>query len=173
MNLPIVQFVDVPGYAIGTVAERNATMKWGVALAMVYYSTTIPIFSVITRKCYGVAGAVMVDNRRPNMRVAWPSAEWGSLPLDGGIEVGHRWELKQIEEQLGAEAKAQRYKELEDDYIRLMNPIRSATAFNIEEIIDPKDTRKITCSWVSQIYGAAMQERLADRSTGRIHPVFS
>jgi acetyl-CoA carboxylase carboxyltransferase component len=173
MNLPIVQFVDVPGYAIGTVAERTATMKWGVELAKAYYTTTTPVFSVITRRCYGVAGGVMLDSRDPIMRIAWPSANWGSLPLDGGIEVGHRHELKQAEEKGGAEAKIQRYKELEDEYLRLMNPIRTANAFNIEEIVDPKDTRRICCRWVEKMYGVVMQERLADRAAGRIHPVFT
>ena len=172
-NLPILQFVDVPGYAIGTVAERTATMKWGVELAKAYYATTTPIFSVITRRCYGVAGGVMLDSRDVIMRVAWPSVNWGSLPLDGGIEVAHRHELKQVEEQGGSDAKAQKYKELEDEYLRLMNPVRTANAFNVEEIIDPKDTRQVCCRWAREMYGIVMQERLADRAAGRIHAVFT
>src|SRR6202035_436335 len=51
-NIPIVQFVDVPGYAIGTIAERTATMRHGVALATTYFSTTTPVFSVVTRRVY-------------------------------------------------------------------------------------------------------------------------
>ncbi|KAK5234568.1 hypothetical protein LTR47_004602 [Exophiala xenobiotica] len=172
-NLPIVQFVDVPGYAIGTVAERSATMKWGVELGKAYYSTTTPIFSVITRRVYGVAGGIMLDSREPWMRIAWPSGNWGSLPLDGGIEVGHRHELKQIGEKHGPEAVKKRYKELEDEYLRLMNPVRSAQPFNVEEIVDPKDTRKIVCRWVREMYGIVMHERLADRAAGRVHAVFT
>ncbi|KIX02106.1 uncharacterized protein Z518_08045 [Rhinocladiella mackenziei CBS 650.93] len=172
-NLPIVQFVDVPGYAIGTVAERTATMKWGVELAKAYYSTTTPIFSVITRRVYGVAGGVMLDSREPWMRIAWPSGNWGSLPLDGGIEVGHRHELKQIGEKEGPDAAKKRYKELEDEYVRLMNPVRTAQPFNIEEIVDPKDTRRIVCRWTKEMYGLVMQERLADRASGKIHAVFT
>ncbi|KAK4942744.1 hypothetical protein LTR10_017504 [Elasticomyces elasticus] len=172
-NLPIVQFVDVPGYAIGTVAERSATMKWGVELGKAYYSTTTPIFSVITRRVYGVAGGIMLDSREPWMRIAWPSGNWGSLPLDGGIEVGHRHELKQIGEKQGPEAVKQRYKELEDEYLRLMNPIRTAQHFNVEEIVDPKDTRRIVCRWAKEMYGVLMQERLADRAAGRVHAVFT
>lgn len=173
MNLPILQFVDVPGYAIGTVAERTATMKWGVALAGAYYTSTTPILSVITRKVFGVAGAVMVDNRDTNMRVAWPSSAWGSLPLEGGIEVGHRYELAQIEKKEGKEAMQARYNELEQDYLRLMNPVRSANAFDIEEIIDPKDTRKIACGWARRMYGLVMEERIDARKSGRISPVFT
>ena len=172
-NLPIIQFVDVPGYAIGTIAERTATMKWGVELAKAYYATTTPIFSVIVRRSYGVAGGVMLDSRDPWMRIAWPSANWGSLPLDGGLEVGHRHELKQVEDKGGREAWAAKYKELEDEYLRLMNPVRTANAFNIEEIVDPKDTRSICCRWVKEMYGLPMQERLADRASGKLKAVFT
>ncbi|KAK7892396.1 hypothetical protein LTR67_007492 [Exophiala xenobiotica] len=144
MNIPIVQFVDVPGYAIGTVAERQATMRWGVELGKAYISTTIPIFSVLTRRVFGVADGIMVACRDPMMCVAWPSGEWGSLPLDGGIEVGHRWELKQAE----AEGKKKElYTGLDDEYRRLMNPIRTANAFGVEEIIDPAHTRRVVAEW--------------------------
>lgn len=148
-NIPILQFVDVPGYAIGTMAERTATMRHGVQLATTYYSTTIPIFSVITRRVYGVAGGVMLDCRDPRMRVAWPSGEWGSLPLDGGIEVGHAAELKAAAKQ---GKKEERYKELEEEYTRLMNPVRTANAFGVEEIIDPADTRAIAVQWCKHMY---------------------
>ena len=161
------------GYAIGTYAERSATMKWGVELAKAYYSTTTPIFSVVTRRSYGVAGGVMTDSRNPIFRIAWPSANWGSLPLDGGIEVGHRFELKQIREKEGEEGWKRRYKELEDEYTRFMNPVRAINAFNVEEIVDPKDTRKIVCAWVGEMYGVVMLERLRDRGTRKIVPVFS
>lgn len=110
----------------------------------------------------------MLDSREPIMRVAWPSGNWGSLPLDGGIEVGHRHELKEAEKE---GKKAERYKELEDEYLRLMNPVRTANAFLVEEIIDPKDTRKVCCEWSKRMYGLMMQERLADRAKGKIHPV--
>lgn len=148
-NIPILQFVDIPGYAVGTVAERTATMRHGVAVAATYYSTTTPIFSVITRRVYGVAGGVMVDCREPHMRIAWPSGEWGSLPLEGGIEVGHSAELKAAASQGKFE---QRYKELEEDYTRLMNPVRTANAFGVEEIVDPALTRQIAVVWLQHVY---------------------
>ncbi|KAJ5947852.1 hypothetical protein N7466_000867 [Penicillium verhagenii] len=170
MNIPIVQFIDVPGYAIGTVAERNATMRWGVELAKTYFTTTVPIFNVVTRRAFGVAGGVMLGSRDPVMQVAWPSGQWGSLPLDGGIEVGHRHELREAEKE---GKKEERYKELEEEYQRLMNPVRTANAFGVEEIIDPKDTRQVCCSWVTHVYDVLMKERLSDRACGRIHPSFA
>ncbi|OJJ02137.1 hypothetical protein ASPVEDRAFT_656960 [Aspergillus versicolor CBS 583.65] len=170
MNLPVLQFVDVPGYAIGTVAERTATMRWGIELAKAYFGTTIPIFSVITRRAYGVAGGVMLGARDPHIQVAWPSGQWGSLPLEGGIEVGHRHELREAEKQ---GRKEERYQELEEEYRRLMNPVRTANAFGVEEIIDPKDTRSVVCGWAKHVYKTLMPIRLTDRASGRIHPSFS
>lgn len=170
-NIPILQFVDVPGYAIGTIAERTATMRHGIALATTYFSTTMPVFSVVTRRVYGVAGGIMLDCREPRMRIAWPSGEWGSLPLDGGIEVGHAAELKAAEaKEKGAAAK--RYKELEEEYTRLMSPVRTANAFGVEEIVDPADTRKIAAEWSKHVYEEILPGRLLDRANGKICPVF-
>ncbi len=147
-NIPVLQFVDVPGYAIGTVAERTATMRHGVNLATTYYSTTTPVFSVVTRRVYGVAGGIMLDCRDPRMRVAWPSGEWGSLPLEGGIDVGHAAELKRAE---ADGVREERYRELEGEYRRLMNPVRTANAFGVEEIIDPAATRAVVAEWLKHV----------------------
>ncbi|PVH85378.1 propionyl-CoA carboxylase-like protein [Cadophora sp. DSE1049] len=168
-TIPIVQFVDVPGYAIGTIAERTATMRHGVALATTYYSTTTPVFSVVTRRVYGVAGGIMLDCRDPRMRVAWPSGEWGNLPLDGGIEVDHAAELNAAEASGQREA---RYKQLEEEYTRLMNPVRTANAFSVEEIIDPAVTRQIVAQWLKHVYEELLLMRLLDRANGKIHPMF-
>ncbi|KAL4806098.1 carboxyl transferase [Aspergillus unguis] len=170
MNLPVLQFVDVPGYAIGTIAERTATMRWGVELAKAYFGTTTPIFSVITRRAYGVAGGVMLGARDPHTQIAWPSGQWGSLPLEGGIEVGHRHELREAEKK---GTKKERYEELEEEYRRLMSPVRTANAFGVEEIVDPKDTRRVVCAWARHVYEILMPIRLTDRAAGRVVPVFS
>ncbi|KAB8342981.1 hypothetical protein FH972_022575 [Carpinus fangiana] len=204
-NLPLLQFVDVPGYAVGTVAERSATMRHGVALAMAYYTSTMPVFSVVVRRVYGVAGGVMLDCREPRMRVAWPSGDWGSLPLDGGIEVGHSAELqeaatraakqarteaeaaeeagadafadgKNIDErakEAGENARKELYEKLRKDYTRLMNPVRTANAFGVEEIIDPAVTRPVVCQWVDHVYEELLPVRVQERIAGKIHPQFA
>lgn len=180
-NLPLVQFVDIPGYAIGTAAERTATMRHGVGLVTAYYSTTMPVFSIILRRVYGVAGAAMMDCRDPRIRVAWPSGNWGSLPLDGGIDVGHAAELKQAFEKgfmeggkaEGEMRKKKLYAKLERHYTRLMNPVRTANAFGMEEIIDPAVTRPVLCEWVDHVYQELLPLRLRDRDTGKIYPKFS
>lgn len=145
-------------------------MRWGIELAKTYFTTTTPILSVVTRRVFGVAGNVMLDSRDPIMRIAWPSGQWGSLPLEGGIEVGHRHELKEAEKE---GRRDEVYKRLETEYQRLMNPVRTAARFGVEEIIDPKDTRKICCTWASMMYATLMHERLSDRALGKIRPVFA
>lgn len=145
-NLPVVQFVDCPGYAVGTAAERQATMKHGVALGRAYFATTVPIFSVLVRKCYGVAGGLMTDCRDPHHRVAWPSLESGSLPLEGGVEAGHARALREAGDRRG-----ELYEELLRDYTRLQNPVRTAAAFDVPEVIDPADTRKLLCTWTAHM----------------------
>ena len=172
-NLPVLQFCDIPGYAIGLTAERTATMRWGVELWKTYYTTTVPLFNVIVRKVYGVAGGVMVECRDPHTRVAWPSGEWGSLPLDGGIEVGHSAELRGIEKEHGLDARQARYRELEEEYRRLMNPVRTASAFSIEEIIDPADTRRLVAEWCQMVYDTELPERILRRIAGQLQPVFT
>ncbi|KAL4967562.1 acyl-CoA carboxylase subunit beta [Aspergillus stella-maris] len=172
MNLPVLQFVDVPGYAIGTLAERSGTMRWGIELAKAYFSTTTPIFSVITRRAYGVAGGIMLGARDPHVQIAWPSGQWGSLPLEGGIEVGHRHELRQADEMGLGEGK-ERYEELEEEYRRLMNPVRTANAFGVEEIVDPVGTRGVVCAWARHVYEVLLPVRLAERAAGRVVAVYS
>lgn len=143
-NLPVVQFVDCPGYAVGTAAERQATMKYGVELGKAYFSTTVPIFDVLVRKCYGVAGGIMTDCRDPHNRVAWPSLESGSLPLAGGVEASHARELREA-----GDKRAELYNELLDDYTRLQNPVRTAAAFDVPEVVDPALSRKLLCAWTT------------------------
>lgn len=145
-NLPIVQFIDCPGYAVGTAAERQATMKYGVELGKAYFSSTMPIFNVLVRKCYGVAGGIMTDCRDPIHRVAWPSLESGSLPLAGGVEASHAKQLREA-----GEKREELYNELLEDYTRLQNPVRTAAAFDIPEVIDPADSRKLLCAWTTHM----------------------
>lgn len=145
-NLPIIQFVDCPGYAVGTAAERQATMKYGVELGKAYFSTTVPIFDVLVRKCYGVAGGIMTDCRDPHHWIAWPSLESGSLPLEGGIEASHARELREA-----GEKRPDLYNKLLEEYTRLQNPVRTAAAFDVPEVVDPAATRKLLCAWTAHM----------------------
>lgn len=92
-HLPVVHLVDNPGFVIGTDAEHAATIRHGARALAAVYQATVPWCSVILRKVYGVAGAAHRDASRFSYRFAWPSGEWGSLPLEGGIEAAYRAQL--------------------------------------------------------------------------------
>ncbi len=145
-HVPIVSFVDQPGFAIGSAAERAATIRHGVTAISALYQLRVPFFSVIVRRAFGVAGAAFVDRGDPDLRVAWPSADWGSLPLEGGIEAAYRRALAEADD-----ADTLR-EELLESFEAVRSPLRTAEAFDIEEIIDPLDTRPLLCDWIGLAY---------------------
>ncbi|HMA87225.1 MAG TPA: carboxyl transferase domain-containing protein, partial [Burkholderiales bacterium] len=93
-HLPVVHLVDVPGFLIGPDAERDATIRFGMRAASAVLQSTVPWCSVLVRKVFGVAGAVHQNSTRYCMRMAWPSAEWGSLPIAGGLEAAYKAEIE-------------------------------------------------------------------------------
>jgi len=93
-HLPIVSFVDEPGFLIGLDAERAGTIRYGMRAATAILQSRMPWCSVIVRKVFGVAGALHQNSSRYGLRVAWPSAEWGSLPIAGGLEAAYRAEIE-------------------------------------------------------------------------------
>src|SRR5688572_17801896 len=92
-HLPVVNFVDQPGFTIGTAAEAHATIRAGVRMMAALQQATVPWLSFVIRRVYGVAGASHRPFDHFSPRYAWPSGVWGSLPLEGGIEAAHRREL--------------------------------------------------------------------------------
>jgi acetyl-CoA carboxylase carboxyltransferase component len=86
------------------------------------------------------------------VRVAWPSGDWGSLPLEGGIEAAYRRQLEAAED-----PKALR-EELLAQFEAVRSPLRTAENFGIEEIVDPRDTRPTLCEWVSLAYARLPRE---------------
>lgn len=145
-HLPLVNFVDQPGFVVGRRAERAGTARYGARAIAAIYQAQIPWVSILIRRCYGVAGAAHGDTNALNLRYAWPSADWGSLPIEGGVMAAYR---RDIESSPDPEA---RRKELEEMLNQLRSPFRTAEAFGIEEIIDPRDTRPILCDWVTTAY---------------------
>ena len=93
-RLPVVHLVDNPGFVIGTESEQQATIRHGARALAAIYQATVPWCSVIVRKVYGVAGAAHQNASRLSYRFAWPSGEWGSLPLEGGIEAAYKAQLE-------------------------------------------------------------------------------
>jgi propionyl-CoA carboxylase beta chain len=142
-RLPIIHLVDNPGFMIGLEAERAATIRRGVEAMNSVYRASVPWASVIIRKAYGVAGAAMSDHTRFQYRAAWPSGDWGSLPVDGGVEVAYKSELAQ------SENPAAKLAEIKARLAKVTSPFRTAENFLIEDIIDPSETRERLCEFVN------------------------
>jgi len=148
-HLPVVNFVDQPGFVIGVEAERAGTIRRGArALAAVYQART-PWVSVLVRKVFGVAGAAHGNAQALNLRYAWPSGDWGSLPLEGGVQAAYRRELEAAEDPAALEA------EITARLDALRSPFRTAEAFGVEKIIDPADTRRLLCEWAPDAHRIA------------------
>ena len=152
-GLPVVNFVDNPGFLIGIEAEKRGTIRHGVRALFAVYQARVPWVSVIVRKVYGVAGAGHGAHHRLNLRYAWPSAEWGSLPIEGGVEAAYRREIE-----ASADPDALRA-ELEEKLAGMRSPFPTAEAFGIEEIIDPRETRPLLVDWARRAFEIVCSER--------------
>jgi acetyl-CoA carboxylase carboxyltransferase component len=142
-HLPVVHLVDQPGFVIGTAAERAATIRHGARTLAAIYQAGVPWCSVLLRKVYGVAGAAHQNAARLSYRYAWPSGDWGSLPLEGGIEAAFKAQLEQSDDPDALKA------EIEARMNLVRSPFRTAESFMIEEIIDPRDTRPLLCEFAT------------------------
>ncbi len=140
-HLPIVYLMDCPGFMIGLEAEKAATIRHGVRAMAAVNQSTVPWCTIILRNSFGVAGVVHQPANRFSMRYAWPSAYWGSLPLEGGIEAAYRADLD------AASDPAAKLKEIEDRLNKLRSPFRSAEKFWVEEVINPMKTRSLLCEF--------------------------
>jgi acetyl-CoA carboxylase carboxyltransferase component len=145
-HLPIVNFVDQPGFVIGLAAEKAGTIRKGALALAAVYQATVPWASVLVRRVFGVAGAGHQNHSVHNLRVAWPSGDWGSLPVEGGLEAAWRRDLENAPDPEAL--KAELLAKLE----AVRSPFRTAEAFGVEDIIDPRDTRPLLCEWVEQAY---------------------
>src|SRR4051812_25733767 len=145
-HLPVVNLVDQPGFVIGTAAERAGTIRRGTRALYAVHQATVPWVSVLVRKVYGVAGAGHGDGSRLNLRYAWPSGDWGSLPIAGGLEAAYRRELEAADDPKALRA------EIEARLNAVRSPFRTAERFSVEEIIDPRDTRPLLCDWAARAH---------------------
>ncbi|RXW22220.1 hypothetical protein EST38_g3635 [Candolleomyces aberdarensis] len=157
-GLPILNLVDQPGFAIGSQAERMATIRHGAAAMVAMYNASVPFYTIIIRRAFGVAGCAFADPENgKGIRVAWPSGDWGSLPLEGGIEAAYKRQLDLAGSE-SPEAREKLMAELLDKFEDVRSPQKTANKFGIEEIIDPRDTRPLVCEWVEHVYETVLPQ---------------
>jgi propionyl-CoA carboxylase beta chain len=136
-NIPIVTFVDVPGFLPGTAQEHGGIIKHGAKLLFAFAEATVPKVTLITRKAYGGAYDVMSSKHlRGDLNFAWPSAEIAVMGPKGAVEIIFRADLG---DQAAIEARTEEYRE------KFANPFVAASRGFIDDVILPRSTRRRLC----------------------------
>ena len=133
-NIPIVTFVDVPGFLPGTSQEYGGVIKHGAKLLFAYGEATVPLVTVVTRKAYGGAYDVMASKHLgADFNYAWPTAEIAVMGAKGAVEILNRADLDNPE----------RIAELTAEYeAKFSNPFKAAELGFIDDVIQPQSTRR-------------------------------
>ncbi len=139
-NIPLVTFVDVPGFLPGTNQEYGGIIKHGAKLLYAFAEATVPKITIITRKAYGGAYDVMASKHiRADINVSYPAAEIAVMGPEGAVNIIYRTELEKIKDEAArAEARAKFTEQYRDTFA---NPYKAASLGYIDEIIRPRDTR--------------------------------
>ena len=146
-NVPIITFVDVPGFLPGTAQEHNGIIKHGAKLLFAYAEATVPKITVITRKAYGGAYDVMASKHlRGDLNYAWPTAEIAVMGAKGAVEIIFRG--------LSAAESAEKVAEYED---RFANPFVAASKGFIDEVIYPHSTRRRIALGLRKLRGKSLE----------------
>ena len=136
-NIPLVTFVDVPGFLPGVDQEYGGIIRHGAKLLYAYCEATVPRIQIITRKAYG--GAYVVMNSKSigaDLAFAWPSAELAVMGPQGAVEIVYRKELNSADDPIAKRA------ELVDEYTeQFCNPYVAAERGFVDDVIDPAETR--------------------------------
>ncbi|MFZ4758235.1 MAG: acyl-CoA carboxylase subunit beta [Burkholderiaceae bacterium] len=158
-HLPIVNMVDQPGTIVGIDGEKMGNVRGSVRVISAIEQSSVPWCAIVIRRLYGLAGNAYARVQGINLHYAWPSARWGSIPMQGGIEAAYRAEL----EALDPETRRARITELERKYEHLESPFLTAEKFRVPDIIDPRDTRRVLAHWIEDAW-RVLPEQLGPRS---------
>jgi acetyl-CoA carboxylase carboxyltransferase component len=142
-HLPIVSFVDEPGFLIGPEAEAAGTIRYGMEAMFAVLQSRVPWIAVVLRKSFGVAQGIHYG---PGCTVvAWPSMMSGALPVESGVQLAFKKEIER------APDPAARRRELEDEMFAAQSVFPRAEEFGVHELIDPRRTRPVLCQWLDEI----------------------
>lgn len=136
-HIPIVSLADTPGVMTGPASEKEGSLKFGLGAAYALAWADVPWFSVILRKAFGFGGALMAGSAGPQtVALAWPTADFSSLPPDSAIESAHKKELDEAEDRDALYAK------LMKQYQTFGGPYPAAGILNIDDVVAPEETRE-------------------------------
>jgi len=149
-HLPVLNFVDEPGFMFGPEAEAEGTVRAGAAAVLAVAMATIPWASVMVRKSMGLGAAAHYASG--SYILAWPSAESGALPVEGGVAVAFGREIA------AAADPAARRAELEAQFAARQSPFPRAEALAVHDLIDPRETRARLCDWIELVQPLLSQQ---------------
>jgi acetyl/propionyl-CoA carboxylase alpha subunit/acetyl-CoA carboxylase carboxyltransferase component len=146
-HLPIVNLVDNPGFAVGLEHEIAGTIRKGGEWMIAFSQVSVPIFTCIMRRSFGVAGNnYATPKASASTRVVWPAADVGGIPPEGGIEAAYKRQLAEAADPVALRA------EIEARIESVRGPIGPLNRFQMEEMIDPRDTRAWICDWAENAW---------------------
>ena len=162
-DLPVLFLCDTPGFLVGPEAEEQAQVRHFSRLFVTGGALTVPFFTIVTRKGYGLGAQAMAGGsfRRPLFTVAWPTGEFGGMNLEGAVQLGFRRELDAIEDPAEREAAYQALVARAYEHGKAVN---LASHFEIDDVIDPADSRRRIVNLLRSVPPAPPR-------TGRKHPV--
>lgn len=164
-NLPVMIFLDMPGFMLGSHAERKATMRRGIRALIASAEARVPKVEFNVRKAYGVAADAPHSLGHPdglNLRFGWPAGEWGGIPIEGGVAAAYRREIE-------AAPDPDAHREMiEQRLLKLRSPFRAAHRGDVVDLIDPRDTRYLACKFVK--LAQPMLAKLARREKRAVRP---
>ena len=146
-HVPVLNLIDNPGFAVGLEHEIAGTIRRGGEWMIAFAQVRVPIFSVLMRRSFGVAGNnYATPSSRASVRVTWPAADVGGIPPEGGIEAAYKRQLAEAEDPKALRA------EIEARIESARGPLGPLSRFQIEEMVDPRDTRRLICEWGETAY---------------------
>ena len=143
-RIPILFLCDTPGIMVGPEAEKTGTVRHAARMMVAGANLSVPFFTIVTRKAYGLGALAMSGGafQAAQFALSWPTGEMGPMGIEGGVALGFRQELNEIEDPA---ARKERYEQLVAEYYELGKALSVATYFEIDDVIDPADSRK----WIS------------------------
>ncbi len=148
-DIPVVTLVDTPGMMVGPEVEKTALVRHCSRLFVTGANITVPVISVVLRKSYGLGAQAMMggSTKAPAACVAWPTGEFGGMGLEGAVRLGYRNELEAI---VDVDERDRSFQAMVDRMYEIGKAVNVASHFEIDDVIDPADTRR----WITAILEA-------------------
>lgn len=162
-HVPLVFFIDIPGFLVGPDAEHSAAVRRGMRTFWMTNQVTVPVLQIYLRRCFGFGGAISGNAARLNLRIGWPSGEWGGIPTEGGVDAAFRRVIE------AAPDPAAKRAEIEEGVKLLRSPFATAEALAVEDIIDPRDTRPVLIRFL-EVAAATRAYSLGPKSRTGVRP---